>query len=105
MIILGNPAAHSVVRGMFFYSRDNGHRHQFWGKLEKAGLIRELDKNINDREVEAKTRKEAILDGNTSDQYILGLTTFYSLPTPNKPRDKGKKIQYPAKTKYGDAAG
>jgi hypothetical protein len=106
MIILGNPATHSVAKKMFFYSRENGDRHPFWGKLEKAGLIRsDLNKNINDREKEANNRKHFILKGDVSDQYILGLTTFYSLPTPVKPRNKEELKKCPAKTKYGDAAG
>ena len=105
MIILGNPAIHSVAKGMFFYSRTGGKRHSFWGKLEEAGLIRsDLNKKIYDRAEEARQRKDAILKGDTSDQYILGLTTFYSLPTPVKPRGELIK-KYPAKTKYGDAAG
>jgi hypothetical protein len=107
MIILGNPAIHSVAKGMFFYSQgQKGHRHHFWGKLVKAGLIREeLHENKDDREAEATAKKDAILKGDTSDQYTLGLTTFYSLPTPVKPRKEVMKKQYPAKTEYGDAAG
>ena len=111
MIILGNPATHSVANGMFFYSKVNGDGHPFWGKLENAGLLRDLGKNINDREKESKMRKETILQGDTSDEFILGLTTFYSFPTPVKPRDKDKekqkeqRKQYPAKMKYSDAAG
>lgn len=105
MIIVGNPATHSVVKGMFFYSKgEKNARHPFWGKLKEAGLIRS-NPNMNDREIEAQTRKKDILNGNTSDEYILGLTTFYSLPTPVKPRDKKKKSLFPARTKYGDAAG
>jgi len=36
LIVLGNPATHSVAGGMFFYSRSDGNRHQFWGKLEEV---------------------------------------------------------------------
>jgi len=80
MIVLGNPATHSVAGGMFFYSRSDGNRHQFWGKLEEAGLITKI---IDDTlEEEAKVRKKLILDGETSQKYLLGLTTFYSFPTP-----------------------
>jgi hypothetical protein len=69
-------------------------------------LIRtQLNKNIYDRQKEAENLKNAIIDGDTSDQYILGLTTFYSFPTPVKPRNKKIKEQYPARTKYGDAIG
>jgi hypothetical protein len=80
MIVLGNPATHSVAGGMFFYSRIDGNRHQFWGKLEEAGLMPRVRQNS--LEQEAKTRKKIILEGATSDIYLLGLTTFYSFPTP-----------------------
>jgi hypothetical protein len=80
MIVLGNPATHSVAGGMFFYSRSNEDRHQFWGKLEEADLMPEIRHDT--REEEANVRKKLILDGETSDKYLLGLTTFYSFPTP-----------------------
>lgn len=109
MIIVGNPATHSIIKRMFFYSRggEKDQRHQFWGKAETAELIRPLDKTIidmNDRATDAKTRKAMILEGDTSDKYTLGLTTFYSFPTPAKPRNEAKKESH-AKTKYGDAVG
>jgi len=105
LIILGNPATNSVVNGMFFFSRTNGDRHQFWGKLEKAGLIQKLNKCIDDREKEAIIRRTAIYSGNTSDKYVLGLTTFYSLPTPVKPGNIDEVRKYPNKNRYGDAMG
>ncbi len=80
LIILGNPATHSVAKGMFFFSRENGEKHQFWGRLEKAGLLPRISNN--DRTIEAAKRKELILSGKTSNYFLLGLTTFYSLPTP-----------------------
>jgi len=80
MIVLGNPATHSVAGGMFFYSRSDGNRHQFWGKLEEAGLMPKV--RYNTRIEEARVRKKLILDGATSHKYLLGLTTFYSFPTP-----------------------
>ncbi len=80
MIILGNPATHSVAGGMFFYSKSDGNRHQFWGKLEEAGLMPRI--KYYTRAEEARKRKKIIVDGVTSHKYLLGLTTFYSFPTP-----------------------
>ena len=46
MIVLGNPATHSVANEMFFYSMKDKRtntgekKHKFWGKLEDAGLIK-----------------------------------------------------------------
>ena len=57
-----------------------------WGKLEKANLIKRV--RINDdnlilaRAGEAEERKKMILSGQASEKYCVGLTTFYSFPTP-----------------------
>lgn len=80
VILLGNPATHSVIGGMFFYSRRDGNRHQFWGKLEQSGLMTKV--KLNSLDDEARVRKKLILDGDTSHKYLLALTTFYSFPTP-----------------------
>ena len=80
LIVLGNPATHSVAGGMFFYSKNDGNRHQFWGKLEEAGLMPKI--RYNTRAEEARERKKIIIDGASSKKYLLGLTTFYSFPTP-----------------------
>lgn len=102
MIIFGNPAINSVAKGMFFYSRQDGHRHQLWGKLEKAKLLsEEIRKNVDNREIEANRIRDAIIEGSTSQDYVLGLTTFYSIPTPVKPPKKEDS----AKWEYGDVDG
>lgn len=80
IIVLGNPATHSVAGGMFFYSRSDGNRHQFWGKLEEAGLMPRV--RYNTRIEEANEHKKLIIDAETSRKYLLALTTFYSFPTP-----------------------
>lgn len=80
VIVLGNPATHSIVGGMFFYSRSDGTPHQFWYKLEKSGLMSEVRSGT--LQYQALRRKQLILNGMTSSKYLLGLTTFYSFPTP-----------------------
>jgi len=90
LMVFGNPAIHSVEKGMFYFSKtpklSEYSKHQMWGKLEKAGLIKNVDskgkKSLDKRIKEADSRRELILKGKTCDQYLLGLTTFYSLPTP-----------------------
>lgn len=84
LFVLGNPATHSIKGGMFYFSRGvNEKRHQFWGKLESAGLLQNF--NCNDRKKESDKRKEVIIKGDCNDdRFILGFTTFYSFPTPVK---------------------
>ena len=85
LFIIGNPANHSVINAMFFFSKQDGSRHGMWKKLAIAGVIKNFEskKNIpiDARKEEAKTRKKNLLDGATSNQYLVGLTTFYSFPT------------------------
>jgi len=80
LLVLGNPAIHSVKKGMFFYSKGNGNRHQIWGKLAKAGVVKAVPRTT--REEEASIRRNRVLNGTNSDKYLVGLTTFYSFPTP-----------------------
>jgi hypothetical protein len=96
LMVFGNPAINSVVHGMFYFSkspRKDGDakgkkfpRHQMWSKLEEAGLIRRIRVDDKDsfraRKAEARKRKELLLQGNTLNRYLVGLTTFYSFPTP-----------------------
>ena len=80
LMVLGNPAIHSVKNGMFFYSKEDGDRHPFWGKMDKAGLVHAVPKTTRDEE--ANLLLETILNGTSSDKYLVGFTTFYSFPTP-----------------------
>jgi hypothetical protein len=50
LFVLGNPAIHSVKKGMFFYSKGNGNRHQIWGKLAKAGVVKAVPKTTREEE-------------------------------------------------------
>ncbi len=86
MLVLGNPSLLSVKNGMFFYSREDGGRHGFWGKLAKAGLVRSINKES--RRQEAEERRNMLFDDRGSTSYTLGLTTFYSFPTPGSDQQK-----------------
>lgn len=83
LIILGNPATHSVANGMFFFSMGKPgaeETHTFWKKLEKPGLIQKVRRST--LKEESETRKDMIINGTLSNVYLFGFTTFYSFPTP-----------------------
>ncbi len=86
LLVLGNPAINSVRNGMFFFSKNNGDRHGFWGKLAKAGLMQGIRQET--RHQEAVLRRNMILNESASKHYTLGLTTFYSFPTPGADTDR-----------------
>ena len=86
LFVFGNPATHSIINGMFFFSRTDLGRHSMWGKLAKAGVIKQITSDnhnaIEARREEAEKRKKMILNSKASSRYSIGLTTFYSFPTP-----------------------
>ncbi|MFC1524421.1 hypothetical protein ACFL6N_06480 [Thermodesulfobacteriota bacterium] len=86
LLVFGNPAIHSVQHGMFFFSRTNMARHGMWGKLAQAEILKRISSNNKNlftaRNEEAEKRRVLIQNGTGSEKYLLGLTTFYSFPTP-----------------------
>ncbi|NNK15057.1 MAG: hypothetical protein HKP52_12535 [Desulfofustis sp.] len=80
LLVLGNPSISSVTSGMIFYARRDGGRHGFWTKLARAHLMTPVaDDN---RRRESDNRRTKLLDDDVSPHYSLGITTFYSFPTP-----------------------
>lgn len=80
LLVLGNPSIMSVKHGMLFYSRRDGGRHGFWSKLARASLVAPVVEHTRARE--ADQRWAQLLEDNASPTYSVGLTTFYSFPTP-----------------------
>jgi hypothetical protein len=88
LLVYGNPSTQSVKNGMFFFSKSaEHHRHSMWGKLAKAKLVYDLKSKMSNsltaRQEEANLRQLMMLSGTSSKKYLVGLTTFYSLPTPS----------------------
>lgn len=85
LFVFGNPANHSIIHGMFFFSNKDGTKHRIWSKLDDAEVIKQINSNkdipIDARKEEAEERKTIILSGNQSQNYFVGMTTFYSFPT------------------------
>lgn len=88
LMVFGNPATISIKHGMFYFANKSFSRHTMWSKLQEAGLIKSVDHDNRDmplperRQLEAEERRKLILNGDSSEKYLLGLTTFYSFPTP-----------------------
>jgi len=93
LLVFGNPAMHSIDKGMFFFSKKDGSRHPMWRKLHKANLVQYVtgsntgrSTKIEQRKMEASRRRESLLNGTSSEKYLIGLSTFYSFPTPVTPQ-------------------
>ena len=80
LLVLGNPSITSVINGMPFYSRRDGGRHGFWGKMERAHLVKPVVED--NRRREADNRRAQLLDDIASPHFSVGITSFYSFPTP-----------------------
>jgi len=91
LMVLGNPAVHSVAEGMFFSyektrSKEKLREHRFWGALRDCNVLR-FKANI-----EKPTRKnlerlndykrDCLLNGKYCSDFNIFLLTYFSFPTP-----------------------
>lgn len=81
LMLLGNPASHSVRKKMFFSYEGKGREHRFWRVLDKSNIFpfKEQTEDLNKRN---KLRKQKLLSGDYESPFLIGLATFYSMPSP-----------------------
>lgn len=82
LLVLGNPAAHSVRSGMFF-AFEAGHReHRFWKSILKPAGILDLPFE-NQRSVEAlnRSRRQRITELTYEGPFRIGLCVALTLPS------------------------
>lgn len=82
LLVLGNPATHSVQSGMFFAFKGNGREHRFWKNILKpSGLLSlPFDAGLPAKELNANRRKS--LSGlNYDSEFCIGLSVFISMPS------------------------
>jgi hypothetical protein len=82
LLILGNPASHSITSGMFFSPRKNGKEHRFWEHLLKGAGIEGLsfDKGLSTRE-RNKMRIDCLMNGGYKSAFRIGLCVYISMPS------------------------
>ena len=83
LLLLGNPASHSVAAGMCFASEKGGQEHRFWRLLEEIGVLTFLDlPNISsDLQNNVEARRNALFELNYLSPFRIGIAVFYSLPS------------------------
>ena len=91
LLILGNPAIHSVKEGMFFSFEGNKKEHRFWNRiLQPAGILNlPYDENLSVAELNEQ-RKNQLLNLDYKSPFRIGLCVFISLPS--APSDKWSGI-------------
>jgi len=83
LLVLGNPASHSVKAGMFFALEKKKKEHRFWkGILGNSGVLK-LNQSGNNDTVEEinKHRKNQLLNLNYESPFRIGLCVFISMPS------------------------
>ena len=82
LLVLGNPASHSVKEGMFFSFEGNKKEHRFWKNILKpAGVLNLIyDKNLSVEKLNAD-RKNQLLNLDYESPFRIGLCIFISMPS------------------------
>lgn len=78
LLLFGNPAPESVLNKCIFAGEKGKKEHRFWPALEKSGIIyfKNTTADINPQ------RTKALLDLDYCSDFRIGLTVFYSMPSP-----------------------
>jgi hypothetical protein len=82
LLVLGNPASHSVKEGMFFSFEGDKKEHRFWKHiLQPAGILDlPYDKKLSVSALN-KHRKNQLLNLNYKSGFRIGLCVFISIPS------------------------
>lgn len=91
LIVLGNPATHSVAKGMFFSyekTRVEGkwREHRFWRSLRDCGIL-EFDGDLGNPTPQNidkinKYKRDCLLNGSYISRFNVFLLPYFSFPTP-----------------------
>jgi hypothetical protein len=83
LLVLGNPASHSVEAGMFFSFEGDKKEHRFWKNILKPAGVLELKQSANNGSVEElnESRKKQLLDLNYESPFRIGLCVYISMPS------------------------
>ncbi len=82
LLLLGNPATHSVRAGVFFTSERGGLEHRFWKGLRRTGWLSSPDEQISDNEKKNEARRSQLLSGDYESPFRISLDVFFTFPTP-----------------------
>jgi hypothetical protein len=82
LLILGNPATHSIKNGMFFSPKKDGEENRFWKNLLKPAGVLDLvcDKRIF-TSARNKLRLECMFELNYESPFRIGLCVYWSMPS------------------------
>lgn len=82
LLVLGNPASHSIRAGMFFSFEADGREHRFWKDILKPANIFDpgVDQGLSVHEQNLR-RRDCILNLDYHSPFRIALIVFISLPS------------------------
>jgi len=82
LLVLGNPASHSVKEGMFFSFEGNKKEHRFWNRILKPAGVLNLshDSDLPVKKLNEQ-RKKQLLALDYDSPFRIGLCVFISMPS------------------------
>jgi hypothetical protein len=84
LLLLGNPASHSVHSKMFFAFEGNEKEHRFWRALSDTCIL-SFPSDGKSAGLDAcernKQRKDSLFDLSYESPFRIGLAVFYSMPS------------------------
>jgi hypothetical protein len=82
LLLLGNPASHSIKAGMFFSFEARGREHRFWKNILRPAGILDLadDENLSIKGRNTK-RRECLFQLDYKSPFRIGLAVFFSMPS------------------------
>jgi len=82
LLVLGNPASHSVKEGMFFSFEGDKKEHRFWNRILQPARVLDLpyDSNLSVTELNER-RKKQLLNLDYKSPFRIGLCVFISMPS------------------------
>lgn len=84
LLIVGNPASHSVEAGMCYAYEGNGREHRFWRLLEESGFLIFWSQSslIADLEERIDVMRKDLYELAYESPFRIGIAVFYSIPSP-----------------------
>ncbi|MFB0533618.1 MAG: hypothetical protein ACETWR_01410 [Anaerolineae bacterium] len=84
LLLLGNPASHSVVSGMCFAFEGNNREHRFWRALRKTGILvfssDSLAPFLSEHE-RNRIKKEELYNLQYNSPFCIGIAVYFSMPS------------------------
>lgn len=82
LLLLGNPASHSVHAGMFFAFEGHRREHRFWKTILRPSGMLDLQRYEGvPIEETNRLRKQELLDASYGGPFRVGLCVFISMPS------------------------